>query len=244
MNKEEIISEIRRTAKANGGAVLGSKRFERETGIGYCDWFGVHWARWGDAIREAGLEPNQLQGAYDTDHLLEQYARLANELGRIPVMGDLRLRRRNDPQFPSWNTFSRFGTKVDMAKTLLEFCRLHPEFGSVAEQCLDYLQSPTLTQVEKESPNADEVAGYVYLMKHGCRREYKIGRTNNPLRREGELRIQLPEELRPVHYIRTDDPAGIEAYWHARFASKRKEGEWFALAAQDVRAFKRWKRIY
>lgn len=86
--------------------------------------------------------------------------------------------------------------------------------------------------------------GYVYLLKHGSRREYKIGRTNNPIRREGEVGIQLPEKLSPIHYIKTDDPAGVERYWHDRFAAKRKEGEWFVLSAEDIRAFKRWKRIY
>jgi hypothetical protein len=96
----------------------------------------------------------------------------------------------------------------------------------------------------EEIDTAPAAFGYVYLLKHGSRREYKIGRTNNPLRREGEVGIQLPEKLQPVHYIKTDDPAGVESYWHKRFASKRKEGEWFALSAQDVRAFKRWKRIY
>ena len=60
MTKEHIIGEIRRTANANGGVPLGWRRFEEETGIKYHDWYGKFWASWGDAVREAGFEPNRL----------------------------------------------------------------------------------------------------------------------------------------------------------------------------------------
>ena len=60
-------------------------------------------------------------------------------------------------------------------------------------------------------------------------------------RREYELAIQLPEKTKTIHEIRTDDPVGIEAYWHNRFESKRKNGEWFELAPLDIKAFRRRK---
>ena len=86
---------------------------------------------------------------------------------------------------------------------------------------------------------SDETAtaelGYVYLLKAG--RFYKIGRTNALGRRERELVIQLPEAAKVIHSIKTDDPAGIEEYWHRRFHERRRNGEWFDLTANDLAAF-------
>ena len=222
---------------------FGWRRFEAETGIRYYDWFGQHWTRWSDAVREAGFEPNRMSEAYDEGFLIEQLALLTRRLGRVPTQGDLRIATRNDPEFPSEKVFRRLGSKLHRSARILEYCEATPGYGDVA---MLWRQVPAAEPpVESvEAVDAPTSVGYVYLLKHGSRREYKIGRTNNPLRREGELGVQLPEKCQPVHYVQTDDPEGVEAYWHRRFASKRKEGEWFALTAQDVRAFKRWRRIY
>jgi len=82
--------------------------------------------------------------------------------------------------------------------------------------------------------------GYVYLLKSG--KYYKIGRSNAPGRREYEIAIQLPEPAVTLHVIKTDDPVGIEKYWHQRFASCRKNGEWFELSWENVSAF--WRRKF
>lgn len=234
MDKQYLLDEIKRTAAANGGKPLGRSRFAAETGIRESDWIGQYAARWSDLLREAGLEPNELQGAYPEDSVIEKYIELIRELGRIPVGSELRLKRREDVRFPSHNVFNRFGSKASLIQEVRTYCAAKGGLDDIIDLC-DRLPRST-----RPEPNAaSEVLGAVYLLKSG--RYYKVGRSNDVGRRNYEIRLQLPEKAILLHSIRTDDPSGIERYWHERFASKRLNGEWFNLTAQDVVAFKRRK---
>jgi hypothetical protein len=239
MDKDYILEEIRRTAEANAGVPLGHRRFESETGIKYYDWFGVHWARWSDAIRDAGFAPNQFQNAYERTELLGKYAALTRELGRLPVKGDLRLKSRCDPDFPNDKTFDRLGKKGEIITEVLAYCQTIGGYDDVVHLCEAFFGSSYRVSSEQQKRSEQEVLGFVYLIRSG--RFYKIGKSNAAGRREREIALQLPEKAKTVHVIRTDDPTGIEAYWHRRFDEKRRNGEWFELTASDLGAFKKRK---
>jgi hypothetical protein len=238
MTRAYIVAEIQRTAVENGGHPLGWRRFSAATGIRQRDW-EKHWARFSDAVAEAGFRPNQLNPALTEPVLLQALAGFTRELGHPPTYSELRHKGHGDLAFPDAKTFQRLGSKPTLISKLRQFCEGNPEYADVAALC-----APVPDAAEADSrPNRGKTAevsfGSVYLLRSG--RHYKIGRSNAVGRRERELAIQLPEPANVVHSIRTDDPVGIETYWHARFADRRKNGEWFALSAEDVAAFKRRK---
>lgn len=230
MDRDTIIAEIKRTAAGNGGKPLGRERFQSETGIKNYEWMR-YWARFGDALREAGYEANTLRAAHDEGIVMGRVALLARELGRFPTQGDLRVKRTNDATFPGKGTFDKYG-KSKLVALVAAFCAANPGFDDVAAMCVVEPERP-----EPEAKPDTSNDGFVYLIKSG--RHYKIGKTNHAGRRERELAIQLPEKASTVHTIKTDDPEGIEAYWHRRFEAKRKNSEWFELSAADVAAFRR-----
>lgn len=238
VSKDFILAEIRRTAEANGGTPLGRARFATETGIREHDWSGRYWARWNDAVAEAGLMPNSLQPRFDDDDVMRHLAEAVRRFGRMPTEPERRMVRREDPSFPSHGVFARFGGQRDQAARLATYCAQHPEYADVAAVIAPLLEDDQ-PEPEVAGPAGAVVFGAVYLLRVG--KHYKLGRTNEFGRRKRELDIQLPERAQTVHVIRTDDPVGIEAYWHHRFRDRRANGEWFNLTAEDVAAFKRRK---
>jgi hypothetical protein len=235
--KEQIIEELRRTAKENAGRPLGRNRFSKETGISE-NQMHKYWPSFSAAQLEAGLAPNALQTAYEKDFLLESIISLIKEINKFPTTANLKMKRHHDETFPSPETFRRFGNKNSLVSSVLLYAK-NKGISDVVAICESETKNATQ---EEDVKSVNNRVGEVYLFKHG--KYFKIGKTNNTVRRGAELRIQLPEELVLIHSIKTDDPSGIENYWHRRFANRRMNGEWFNLSTSDLRAFKSWKKIF
>lgn len=231
--RETILTEIRRLADLNGGKAPGAKAFEDQTGMSQSAWRGKYWARWTDAVKEAGLAPNEPHIKLEDDHLLEKLAEAFRHFGKAPTYAELRLYRRDHQDFPHRAMQNRFQSTAEAHNRLLEWARTQQGYSDIVAM----LEGVT-TEAEAESSGRTD--GFVYLIAWG--NYFKIGRGEELERRVKQVQTGLPDSGKLVHAIKTDDPSGIEAYWHRRFAEKRAEnGEWFKLSKADVTAFKRRK---
>jgi|SRR5665213_343871 len=232
--REQILIKIRELAKANGGQPPGRRSFTSETGIPESAWFGVYWARWGDALTEAGFTPNLKNEKFDEQFVLAKLAKVCRHYGKVPVPMEMRLYKKIDADFPNYKTFlTSFGGKDGLVRRLREWASNNEGYEDIVAMVGDEAVSPE----SKNISNTPE--GFVYLIHSGA--HYKIGRSDEIERRVKEIRVALPEAAKLLHTIRTDDPSGIEAYWLKRFADRRANGEWFKLRPSDVAAFKRRK---
>lgn len=233
--RDQILSEIRRLAEAANGEAPGLGTFEKATGIRSTEWRGVHWARWGDAIREAGFEPNAKQVKLSADKVFEQLALASRDFGHVPNQAERRMYARRHPEFPSHSTFdNHFRGKANMLGQFRAWLAENPDYSDI----LEMVDVPAETEAVVSESKRPE--GWVYLIHWGS--HYKIGRGDQLERRVKQVQTGLPEKGTLAHAIRTDDPVGIELYWHRRFADRQAaNGEWFKLTNADVLAFKRRK---
>ena len=236
MDRQDILDTIRRTAEANGGVPLGEDRLA-QLGIPPTLW-GRYWPRLTVAQREAGFKPNKANEPHPEEDALARLVGLTRELGKVPPSRERIVKHHQDPSFPSERVWKRLGPRAKLLARLTKYARGHPEHDDVLAFCSAQVNLDDVP----ESTGPVPAFGSDYLLK-GPGHRYKIGRTNAFGRRRRELAIQLPFDTRKVHVIEADDPEGVEAYWHRRFAAKRINSEWFELQAEDVAAFKRWKRL-
>lgn len=200
-------------------------------------WLGVYWPSWGATVTEAGFEPNSLDAAFDKDFLLKSLASAVSDLRKFPTDPELALYGQTKDGFPPAKAFQRhFKTKAQRVGALMDYCERTDDMSDVLEVCRPLLVSAKETSIRTEKVGKPIIKGFVYLMRSG--KYYKIGKSNHVGRREYQIGLKLPEPVKTVHSIATDDPDGIEVYWHNRFEGKRAEGEWFSLNQDDVKAFK------
>lgn len=233
--REHIVSEIRRLAALNGGQAPGNQAFVSATGIIESKWRGKYWARWGDALIEAGFEPNAWTGKSDADAILAGVIAAARHYGHFPTNDEISMLRASDQSIPAPKTIQgNLGGRAERIAAIRQFIGDKPEYADVLAM-LPSVASPR----SAPPPGTKAVDGHVYLIKSG--EFYKVGRSDELERRVKEIRIALPDAATLVHAITTDDPPGIEAYWHRRFADRRANGEWFKLTPDDLKAFMRRK---
>lgn len=231
VERQFVIDEIKRLG--SGGAAPGVRAFERATGIRESQWRGVYWAKWSDAITEAGFGSNQLQQRLNSNSVLEYVGNLIRQSKKLPTVAEMKLAKRADPAFPNFKTVQSHCGQSSLTEALRAFAMADPAYADI----LKFLPEAQAGDLQKPTGKPQE--GWVYLLKSGA--HYKIGRSDTVERRVKEISVALPEAVTLLHAIRTDDPAGIEVYWHRRFADKRANGEWFRLDRADLTAFQRRK---
>lgn len=163
---------------------------------------------------------------------------ISRSLGRFPSTTDLKYEFHQRPGSPDAKTIASHWNMVELAAALADYADRAQEL-EVAAFARSYVPRRRTAASDQDAAVA---LGFVYMQRHGS--DYKIGCTTTLNKRGRQIQIELPQEIELVHSILTDDPAGVEAYWHKRFASKRTRGEWFKLLRADISAFKRWSKIY
>lgn len=210
--------------------------FTRETGVAQHQWRGKFWARWGDALVEAGYQPNDWIARLDSDAILTGVIAACRHFGRLPTKDEIEIYRKSAPSIPTANSIARhFGSRSGLIAALAKRSTGDRELADIGAMLPERRETdPTPLASAPRTPE-----GFVYLIRSGD--FYKVGRSDDLERRIREIRIALPDKATLVHTIRTDDSSGIEAYWHRRFEDKRANGEWFKLSPADISAFKRRK---
>jgi len=103
------------------------------------------------------------------------------------------------------------------------FCESNSAYGSIVPFSKMIAATIAIATSDNEQSGKEAAYGYVYLFKSG--RYYKVGMTKDTYAVGLNTNNSLPERMDLRHSIQTDDPSGVESYWHRRLTQKRMNGE-------------------
>lgn len=241
--KEDILLEIKKLAKELGHTP-SAKQFKERTGIGQYHFPKYSWSNYGELVREAGLVPNIFDKTkFKSEDLIKIFIKVIREKKKWPTRPELESKHYTNPKFPAYTTFTdRIGLTNVIAQKILDYIIDKRGYKDVNDICKIILEKYRDEQEESDVEQGNH--GWMYLIRHGNRNQYRVGKTGNLFKRLGQNRIELPEGSTPIWSIETDDITGIETYWLNRFKSKKLNADWFKLNSLDIKAFKRWKKIF
>lgn len=245
LTKEEIIEKIQKWANENNGRTPSEKIIKEELEIPRWTWTN-YWTKATDMQRSAELNPQVFDKTkYTKDDLCNKFIEFLREKGHWPSRAELDFKHKQDITFPASGTFyTKLGqiNNGELVESISMYIKNKSGYNDILSICNSLLSGLEEKEKSVKSVITNEKHGFVYMFKTG--RYYKVGCSEDTARRYRELSSQFPDELKHKHKIETDDPLGVESYWHKRFKSKHIKGEIFNLDAADVKAFKRWKRIF
>jgi hypothetical protein len=234
-DREKIVEQLTRTTAANGGVPLSTRAFFKETGLGPRDLHRCGWPTHGALLQSQGLARGTMRQAYSDEDLFRPLAELTQTLGHFPTQNEREVERHREPAFPSTEAYFRRARGTSLKAEFVAWCRRCDEYPDLVAK----LSGSDATAIRQARP---AVRGYVYMIRSGKR--HKIGRETTAGARQAAAGTWL-EDPAVVHRIATDDPEGVERYWHERFRKQNKlvKGEIYDLNAVDVAAFRAWKKL-
>lgn len=165
-----------------------------------------------------------------TDEEIASHVRILAERSKIcEIEADAEHYMGNDPEY--------FG--IATLYDYLERFKPYIEISSMCRRAVERLKVDIPNyrgkgKYERKEPAPKQKrAGYVYLLCND-KGHYKIGKSVDIANRQKTFGVLLPFDVEFIHVIKSDQYTKLELSLHEKFASKRINGEWFALNADDI----------
>jgi hypothetical protein len=234
---EQIIVRLKEAVDRNGGQPPSSRSFLKEAGLNQRDLIRAGWPTYGALLKSQGFQPAVMKRGFTDDEVFRPLAELTVRLGHFPTQSEREVERHRNPAFPSSEAYLRRGRRAMLEHALRAWCEATHDFSELV---------PKLKQAAGAAQIPGPIVkGYVYMLRDGnSGKRVKIGKESVEGARQAAAATWLGNP-RAIHRIATDDPDGIEEYWHERFkkAGKHVVRELFDLLPSDIAAFKAWKKI-